>query len=435
MGLRIKRSFQIDSPLTFEAKLFEWGKQFDKIVWLESNNHDDKYGSFRSVLAISSQTSQSKKVIKNFDELQNFTCKKPDWLFGYFSYDLKNELEDLESNNYDSLFFSNLTFFQPQKVIVVNGTTVAFQYLEGDADNIEKDLKEILEASSSDRHTLDISRNIKIKMRVKKDAYFEKVGGLLRHIHRGDVYEVNFCQEFFSEKTCIDPWSTYKRLNNISKAPFAAFLKLEDNYLMSASPERYLKRLSNVVVSQPIKGTAPRSQDLLEDTRIREQLKIDVKERAENIMITDLVRNDLSKSAKKGTVAVEELCEVYSFEQVHQMISTITSEVDSKKNSVDLIRDTFPMGSMTGAPKVSAMKLIETYEETKRGLYSGAVGYFTPEGDFDFNVVIRSILYNANKKYVSYSVGSAITAKSDPEREYQECLLKAKALRSVLESD
>jgi len=167
---------------------------------------------------------------------------------------------------------------------------------------------------------------------------------------------------------------------------------------------------------------------------LRRSLQKDEKERAENIMIVDLVRNDLSKSALKGSVRVEELCEIYSFEQVHQMISTVSALVSERKNPVDILKETFPMGSMTGAPKVSAMKIIEELESFKRGIYSGAVGYFTPSGGFDFNVVIRSILYNASKRYVSYSVGSAITARSIPEREYEECLLKAKAMREVLES-
>ncbi len=202
---------------------------------------------------------------------------------------------------------------------------------------------------------------------------------------------------------------------------------------MCASPERYLRKIHQTLISQPIKGTAPRGKNQAEDELFKNQLEHDEKERAENIMITDLVRNDLSKSALKGSVEVKELCKVYTFEQVHQMVSTVISKIPKGKNPLELIQETFPMGSMTGAPKVSAMKIIEALEETKRGLYSGAVGYFEPNGDFDFNVVIRSILYNEKAKYVSFSVGSAITAKSDPEKEYQECLLKAKAMRSVLE--
>ncbi|MNF55508.1 Aminodeoxychorismate synthase component 1 [compost metagenome] len=188
-----------------------------------------------------------------------------------------------------------------------------------------------------------------------------------------------------------------------------------------------------MLISQPIKGTAERFLDPKLDELSKEKLTSDPKERAENIMITDLVRNDLSRTAQKGSVQVKELCGIYSFMQVHQMISTITSKLDPQYSVVEALKKTFPMGSMTGAPKISVMKIIEELEETKRGLYSGAIGYFTPDGDFDFNVVIRSILYNQENQYVSFSVGSAITSLSDPEREYEECLLKAKAMRAVLE--
>jgi para-aminobenzoate synthetase component 1 len=149
-------------------------------------------------------------------------------------------------------------------------------------------------------------------------------------------------------------------------------------------------------------------------------------------MIVDLVRNDLSRTATKGSVEVEELCGIYTFKQVHQMISTVVSQVENTTSAVEIIKTTFPMGSMTGAPKISAMKIIEELEETKRGLYSGAIGYFSPEGDFDFNVVIRSILYNSKNQYLSFSVGSAITSEATAEGEYEECLLKAKAMFEVL---
>lgn len=221
-------------------------------------------------------------------------------------------------------------------------------------------------------------------------------------------------------------------MNEISSSPFATFLKLDENYLLSASPERFLKRIKNTLISQPIKGTIKRGDSKSEDDELKKQLANDLKERAENIMIVDLVRNDLSRTAIKGSVKVDELCEVYSFKQVHQLISTVVSEVTPETNSVDVIKSLFPMGSMTGAPKIAAMKIIEELEETKRGLFSGAVGYFSPTGDFDFNVIIRSILYNATNKYISFSVGGAITSKSVIEKEYEECLLKAKAMRQVL---
>ena len=261
-----------------------------------------------------------------------------------------------------------------------------------------------------------------------------KVRTMLSHIQRGDIYEANFCQEFYAQGT-INPVHTYKNLNAISSPPFATFLKMDEKYLLSATPERYLKKMGEKIVSSPIKGTSARSADDVEDNAFAKALSQDPKERSENVMIVDLVRNDLSRIAQKGSVQVEELCKVYPFKQVHQMISTVVCKQGVGISPVDVVRATYPMGSMTGAPKVRAMQIIEQLEETKRGLYSGSVGYFTPEGDFDFNVIIRSILYNAEEEYISYSVGGAITAKSDPDKEYEECLLKAKAMRAVLEGN
>jgi para-aminobenzoate synthetase component 1 len=238
--------------------------------------------------------------------------------------------------------------------------------------------------------------------------------------------------EFYAENATINPLEKFEKLNAISQTPFAVYFKNNKQFLLSATPERYLRKEGEHLISQPIKGTAKRFLDPNEDQESKEKLASDPKERAENIMITDLVRNDLSRTAQKGTVQVQELCGIYSFQQVHQMISTITSKLDDKYSLIDVLKLTFPMGSMTGAPKISAMKIIEELEATKRGLYSGAIGYFSPNGDFDFNVVIRSILYNQEKKYVSFSVGSAITSLSNPEDEYEECMLKARAMHEVL---
>ena len=277
------------------------------------------------------------------------------------------------------------------------------------------------------------AEKIKVSVKLTKDQYKSRVAKMQQHIAQGDIYEANFCQEFYVKDTAIDPLSTYNALNAISLPPFASFLKLDEHYALCASPERYLKKEGSKLISQPIKGTAKRDVKKINDQSLAKELQTSEKERAENIMIVDLVRNDLSKTAQKGSVKVEELCKVYTFEQVHQMISTITSTMHDLYTSVDAIKTSFPMGSMTGTPKVSAMQIIEDLEVSKRGLYSGAIGYFTPEGDFDFNVIIRSILYNKARKYVSFSVGSAITAKSNIDSEYEECLLKAKAMRQVLE--
>ncbi|WP_282124173.1 aminodeoxychorismate synthase component I [Algibacter mikhailovii] len=420
-----------DIPL-FKTKLLTWAQQFDDVVWLDSNNYNQQYTSYDAVLAVDAFTSIRTDFHQGFEKLKEYQTYCKDWLFGYLSYDLKNDVESLNSQNHDGLGFSDLCFFQPKRLFLIKGDQLEMQYMNIVSDEISDDLFAVEHVREAPRGT--IHNDIKIKLRIHKDDYFSKVENMLEHIHRGDIYEANICQEFYAEDTQINPLETYQKLNGISKPPFAAFLKMDDKYALSASPERYIKKIGNNIVSQPIKGTAKRDLNPDADKRHIVNLKNDKKERSENIMIVDLVRNDLSKTALKGSVQVEELCEVYTFDQVHQMISTVTSKVSSETHPVDIIKSTFPMGSMTGAPKISAMRIIEHLEASKRGVYSGAIGYFSPSGDFDFNVVIRSILYNQTKKYVSYSVGGAITAKSDPFREYEECLVKAKAMRTVLEN-
>jgi len=428
------RTTYLHKPLsidTFKKQLLAWSQQFYEVIWMDSNKYHQTYTSFDAVLAIDAMTSIQTDYHEAFLKLKEYQTITKDWLFGYLTYDLKNAVEDLKSKNIDELHFPELYFFQPKKLFLIKGETVELQYLNMVSDEIVNDLKEIENQSILSK--LQSSSTLEIKPRIHKEAYLNKVNTMLEHIHRGDIYEANFCQEFYAELASIKPLDTYLELNKISKPPFATYVKLGDKYVLSASPERYLKKSGNKIISQPIKGTAKRSQDATEDKKLKEQLVADEKERSENIMIVDLVRNDLSKTATKGSVQVEELCQVYSFPQVHQMISTITSEIGDSTHPVDVIESTYPMGSMTGAPKISAMKIIETLEETKRGVYSGAIGYFTPDNNFDFNVVIRSILYNSTNKYLSFSVGSAITAKSEPIKEYEECLIKAKAMRQVLE--
>ena len=430
--MRTKHIHTFEDIENFKNQLLTWAQQFDDVVWLDSNNYEQNYSSYDAVLAVDAFTSIQTDYFQGFVKLKEYYSTTKDWIFGYLTYDLKNDVEVLKSNNYDALGFPDLYFFQPKKLYLLKGNQVEIQYLNCVDDELEADLNTIKNIKEEQSDSL--CSDIKIKLRIHKDEYFDKVNTMLTHIHRGDIYEANFCQEFFAENTCINPLETYKKLNNISKPPFASFVKLEDKYVLCASPERYIKKEDDIIISQPIKGTAERSEGIAEDNQLKTDLLNDEKERSENIMIVDLVRNDLSKTALKGSVEVKELCKIYTFDQVHQMISTVTSKVDVKTHPIDIIKSTFPMGSMTGAPKISAMKIIEHLEETKRGVYSGAIGYFSPNGDFDFNVVIRSILYNATKKYVSYSVGGAITAKSIPLKEYEECLVKAKAMREVLEN-
>jgi para-aminobenzoate synthetase component 1 len=429
----------IANPIQFKQLILLWAQQFREVVFMDSNDYPQEYSSYDCILAVDAFTSIKTDYHNAFEDLKQYQQATKDWLFGYLSFDLKNDVEALYSRNFDGLDFPDLFFFQPKKIFLLKGSQLEIQYLNMCDDEVEADFEEIslqildfeIQAVTPSASSRAQSRG-EVQQRISKENYLEKASKILEHIHRGDIYEANFCMEFFVENTTINPLEKFLKLNEISKSPLAVYFKNNKQFLLSASPERYLKKEGELLISQPIKGTAKKFQDSLEDEKSKKELASDPKERAENIMVSDLVRNDLSRTAQKGSVKVEELCGIYSFEQVHQMISTITSKLDTQYTAVDAIKTTFPMGSMTGTPKVSVLKIIEELEETKRGLYSGAVGYFAPNSDFDFNVVIRSILYNQERNYVSFSVGSAITSQSVPEREYEECLLKAKAMREVL---
>lgn len=428
--MRVSEFYTIDNPSLFKEQLLYWAQQFREVAFLDSNNYPQAYSSYDCMLAVDAFTLLQTDYHNAFEDLKQYQQTTKDWLFGYLSYDLKNDSERLQSNNFDGLDFPDLFFFQPKKIFLLKGNQLETRYLHLCDDELQEDYQDITTIVPQQSTASD---SVMVQARIDQKKYLEQVQKMQEYIHKGDIYEANFCMEFYAENATIQPLEKFQKLNAISQPPFAVFLKNNQQYLLSATPERYLRKEGEDLISQPIKGTAKRYEDPVADEKAKEDLASNPKERAENIMITDLVRNDLSRTAQKGSVQVEELCGIYSFMQVHQMISTITSKMDEKYSVIDVLRLTFPMGSMTGAPKISAMKIIEELEATKRGLYSGAVGYFTPEGDFDFNVVIRSILYNQKKQYLSFSVGSAITALSVPEQEYEECLLKAKAMKSVLE--
>jgi para-aminobenzoate synthetase component 1 len=427
---RVETRYILKDSQLFKSQVLAWSQQFTSVVWLDSNQHHEKYSAHEAVLAFGEYSRLASDFRDAFDKLKNYQSEINDYIFGYLGYDLKNDVEDLVSENKDNLDFPDLYFFQPKKLLFISGHNVTFKYLKPFGEEITTDFENISKFSLI--HNKENKSKSNIKLRIHKDNYLKKVGNILNSIHQGDLYEATFCQEFYAENTHIDPVMVYKNLNDKSKTPFATFLKIKEHYLLSASPERYLKKIGQKVISQPIKGTAKRSNSISEDKKLKEALQQDPKERAENVMIVDLVRNDLSRISIKGSTEVEELCGIYSFKQVHQMISTISTQIRTEIHPVDILRNTFPMGSMTGAPKIAAMQIIEKEEESKRGLYSGSVGYFTPTGDFDFNVIIRTILYNQEKKYISFSVGSAITSLAIPEKELEECLLKAKAMVEVL---
>lgn len=361
------------------------------------------------------------------DKLQDFINQQEDWLFGYLSYDLKNAIENLSSKNEDGVAHKLLHFVCPAYVVLYEAGNCEIHAFAPPDENVIEALTTWANPSPY--------VPIRLEPKLDKATYLKSVSGLLDHIQRGDIYEINFCHEFFSRQPMPDPYAVYQMLNKHTEAPFSAYVKDGQHYCLCASPERYLKKTGTHVLSQPIKGTVRRGSTNAEDEQLIHQLGNDPKEQSENVMIVDLVRNDLSRSAVKGSVRVDELFGIYSFKSLHQMISTISCEVPAGLPFIQMVKDSYPMGSMTGAPKLRAMELSEKYESSKRGLYSGSIGYITPEGDFDFNVVIRSIQYNAEKPYISAMVGGAIIAQCEPEKEYAESLLKAEALLKALNYD
>jgi para-aminobenzoate synthetase component 1 len=407
----------------FKHKALTWADGFDVCCYLDSNDYKDLYGEYDFLIAAGVKNELNCKVGNTFESWKVFYEQHKNWMFGFLSYDLKNETEDLASQNLDQHAFPDLFFFVPQYLII--GKAGEVQVIIGDKDVILQ-IQEI--------RVEDLSGNVhlSIEKRMDRETYLKAVVEMQEHILRGDIYEANLCQEFFATHAAIDPVSVYLKLKKLSPTPFSGYFKQYDNYILSATPERFLCKRAGKLISQPIKGTAKRSLDSYVDEQNKLALQSNAKEQSENVMIVDLVRNDLSKSAVKGSVKVDELFGIYSFPQVYQMISTISCDLDPEIHFIDAIKNAFPMGSMTGAPKLSAMQLIEALEHSKRGVYSGAMGYIDPSGDFDLNVIIRSVLYNSQTEYLSFQVGGAITYAAEAAKEYEECLLKASAILQTL---
>ncbi|RTL59661.1 MAG: anthranilate synthase component I family protein [Sphingobacteriales bacterium] len=407
--------------------MLSWVNRFSICCLLDNHRYQSEYNSYECLVAAGALAVYKAAAGNAINGLHSFQQQHKDWLFGHLSYDLKNETEGLTSNHADGIGFDDLLFFVPRQVIFLSGNRVEIGTCDDDHQKIFDDI------SQTEADEKRIVSKPEIKHRIPKQEYIQSVNALKAHILRGDCYEVNYCQEFYAEGCTIQPVFVHQALSKVSPNPFSCYYKVDDKYLLCASPERYIKKAGNKVLSQPVKGTSSRNiVDKKLDEQNRIQLTQSEKDKSENVMVVDLVRNDLSKVCKEGTVKVDELFGIYTYPQVHQMISTVSGELKENISLAEIIRSTFPMGSMTGAPKRSVLQLIEQYEKTKRGLFSGAVGYVNPEGDFDFNVVIRSIFYNASSKYLSYQTGSGITFYCDAEKEYEECLLKAKAIEQVL---
>jgi para-aminobenzoate synthetase component 1 len=408
----------------FKAKALQWADGFAVCCVLDNNQYNSNANHTYDLLIAAGVKRDIQAACGHaFDALKSFYDETPDWMFGLLSYDLKNETEDLQSLHVDNLNFPDLYFFVPQYLIAVKNGEI--EVLLGDAAILDEIQAVVLKPATP-------PGPINLRARMSKETYLQQVRALQQHIRHGDCYEVTFCQEYYAERVAIDPLSTYQRLNHISPAPFSSYFKIKDQYILSASPERFLCKQNRQLISQPIKGTTRRSADPEIDEELRRLLSLNLKEQTENVMIVDLVRNDLTRSASRGSVKVTELFGIYSFPQVHQMISTVQCELDPNIHFIDALKHTFPMGSMTGAPKIRAMQLIEDYEHSKRGAFSGSVGYLNPSGDFDFNVLIRTLLYEARQGYLSFQVGGAITYGAEAESEFDECQLKASAIVQTL---
>src|SRR5688572_7078341 len=406
--------------------MLSWTNQFGIFCFLDNHRYQTNYHSIECLLAVGNKNSFIANAGNALNEFQKFLDEKPRWLFGHLGYDLKNEIESVTSTYKSRHDFPDIFFFEPKIIIRLSEKEMEIES--------EEDARKIFEEIMQTDERLELKNDqLGIQQRISKKEYIETIEQLKKHILRGDCYEINYCMEFFAEDAIVDPLSVYEKLSKTSPNPFSALYKLEDKWLICASPERFLKREGSKILSQPIKGTSSRFlKDDSRDKRSKEELYKSEKDRSENVMVVDLVRNDLARVCKEGTVRVDELFGIYSFPQVHQMISTVSGELKDEISFTEIIKATFPMGSMTGAPKRRVMELIDQYERSGRGIFSGAVGYITPENDFDFNVVIRSIMYNASEKYLSFMAGSGITFYSDADNEHEECLMKAEAMRQVL---
>ena len=385
------------------------------ICFLNSNNNCGIF-TFGSVACIYDSSELALAKLQVFlDE------NKGNFIFGCLNYNLKNEIEEIQCKNDDLLRFPLVHFWIPEFVIKIeNGSR---HYLKGNKTSESEEL--LNDFFKQEKKETLLSESISFSARTNKENYLKNVVKIKSLLQQGEIYEMNYCQEYFAENIKINnQFEMYFKLNTITKAPFSAFLNTENHQVFCGSPERFLQKKGNKLISQPIKGTAARGNSEKEDLANKESLQNKQKERSENIMIVDLVRNDFSKIAQKNSVTVDELCAIYSFETVHQMISTVSSEVKENTSFTDIIRATFPMGSMTGAPKLNAMKYIDELEDFSRGIYAGSIGYIEPNGDFDFNVIIRSLVFNKEDKYLSCAVGGAITILSEPEEEYIECQTK-----------
>lgn len=431
--MNYSQTYTFNNLNEIKLQILQWANKFPIVFYLDSNNYElDKYAQYELLVGITLKKTTTNCLTtckKSFKKLKDFTKNNENkWLFGVLSYDLKNETStNLSSNNFDGFKNKNIFFTAPNILLFIQKNTQQLCIQSDEEINITSILNNFVNKNTK------INSAVNLQARISKTEYLHKFKHIQQQIQRGNIYEMNLCMEFYANNVAIKTVPTFLKLNANTQAPFASFVKMGHQYIMSASPERFLQKQNQVLVSQPIKGTIKRDRNNeAADAELKKVLQNSPKERSENVMIVDLVRNDLSRTCAAGSVQVPELFGVYTFKTVHHLISTIKGNLNNGVHFLDAISNSFPPGSMTGAPKIKAMQVIENMEATKRGFYSGSIGYITNQQNFDFNVIIRTIIYHAQKKYLSIQVGSAITANAVAEQEYEECLLKLQALKNAL---
>ena len=421
-----KQVFLLATPNLFKVQILHWINQFEVCTFLDSHTYTSPYTAIDCIAAVHPTSYISLEKVDPTALDAYIEENKGAWIFAHLNYEYHNITKSNSKVNLTGFPLAYL--YTPAVTIELKGNKVTIESVH---DNPQIIFDQI--------HTLDFSSggqvlsSTTITPLINKATYLDNIHKILALIRRGDFYEINYCQAFEAALKNVHPVNLYEALTALSPTPFACFYKNDCDYLLCASPERYLQKKGPHLISQPIKGTIKRNtQNEIDDKIQLETLQNSSKDKSENVMVVDLVRNDLSRICEQGSVEVSELFGIYSYPQVHQMISTITGKINVNTSFSEILEATFPMGSMTGAPKKSVMETIDLLEPTKRGLYSGTVGYINPAGDFDFNVVIRSIFYNSQSGKANYQVGGGITIYSDPEKEYEECLLKASAIKKVL---
>lgn len=389
---------------------------FDYAMYLNSNGYNDPYGRINSLLCGSNNCIAVPDLNWNeFKAQLNLNTEKLKATI--FSYELKNKFDRLKSHNKPMFGFPLAGFFIPEYYALQHrmGETVTEGALNFRKTKVPEQ-PEVIQKMSAE---------------TSREAYHEQFNRIRFHLKRGDIYEVNLCIRFSGIIKNLDPVTLYEHLNNDAPSPFSALVKWHDSWIVCSSPERYLQKSESTVISQPIKGTIRRTGIEETDNRNIQLLKNSAKEKAENLMIVDLVRNDLSHFALQDSVKVVESCGIYPYNRVFQMISTVEAQLEKQIGLAELLETSFPMGSMTGVPKIRALQIADDIETFCREMYSGSLGYALNH-DFDLNVVIRSYLYHKPSGCLAFSTGSAITLQSEADKEYDECLLKAESLQKCL---